>query len=281
MRDELLTEAVCEDTRDLSRRSTREIVAAIHAADASVAAAVERVLPEIVRAVDLLVLVLQGGGRWFNVGAGTSGRLGTIDAAELLPTFGFPPERVEGIMAGGVAALVRAAEGAEDDAQAARDALRARELMPGDAVLAISASGRTPFALAALEEARGAGARRIALTCDPASPIARAAEVSIAPVVGPEVVAGSTRMKGGLAQKMVLHTLSTAVMVRLGRVEGNEMTSLVPSSRKLERRALRIVCERTGAPEACARAALAAAHGSVSGALALLRRGASAGEPTR
>jgi N-acetylmuramic acid 6-phosphate etherase len=272
MRDELLTEAVCESTRDLSRRGAREIVSAIHAADSTVALAVERVLPEIVRAVDLLVLVLQGGGRWFNVGAGTSGRLGMIDAAELLPTFGFPPDRVEGIMAGGHAALVRAAEGAEDDAQAARDALRARELMPGDAVLAISASGRTPFARAALEEARAVGARRLALTCDPESPVAQAAEVSIAPVVGPEVITGSTRMKGGLAQKMVLHTLSTAVMVRLGRVEGNEMTNLVPSSRKLERRALRIVLELTGVPEACARAALAAAHGSVSGALAVLRR---------
>jgi N-acetylmuramic acid 6-phosphate etherase len=272
MRDELLTEAVCENTRDLSRRSTREIVAAIHAADRSVPDAVSRVLPEIERAVDLLVLALQGGGRWFNVGAGTSGRLGTIDAAELLPTFGFPPERVEGIMAGGAAALVRAAEGAEDDGDAAREALRVRELMPGDAVLAISASGRTPFALAALEEARAVGARRIALTCDPASPVAQAAEVSIAPLVGPEVIRGSTRMKCGLAQKMVLHTLSTAVMVRLGRVEGNEMTNLVPSSRKLERRALRIVCELSGAPEACARSALAAAHGSVSGALALLRK---------
>ncbi len=272
MRDDLLTEAVCEDTRDLSRRSAREIVAAIHAADRTVAEAVERVLPEIVRAVDLLVLVLQGGGRWFNVGAGTSGRLGMIDAAELRPTFGFPADRVVGIMAGGEAALVHAAEGAEDDAQAARDALRARDLMPGDAVLAISASGRTPFALAALEEAQAVGARRIALTCDPSSPMAKAAEVSIAPCVGPEVIRGSTRMKGGLAQKMVLHTLSTAVMVRLGRVEGNEMTNLVPSSRKLERRALRIVRDLTGASEACARTALAASHGSVSGALAVLRK---------
>lgn len=272
MRDELLTEAVCENTRDLDRRSTREIVAAIHAADRTVPDAVARVLPEIERAVDLLVLVLQGGGRWFNVGAGTSGRLATIDAAELYPTFGFPPERIEGIMAGGHAALVRAAEGAEDSADAAREALRARDLMPGDAVLAISASGRTLFALAGLEEAHSVGARRIALTCDPASPIALAAEVSIAPQVGPEVIAGSTRMKGGLAQKMVLHTLSTAVMVRLGRVEGNEMTNLVPSSRKLARRALRIVCERAGVEEACARTALATAHGSVSGALALLRK---------
>src|SRR5512134_3090961 len=140
MGDAFLTETVCDATRDLDRRSTREIVAAIHAADSTVAAAVTRVLPEIERAVELLVLALQGGGRWFNVGAGTSGRLGTIDAAELWPTFGFPPDRVEGIMAGGHAALVHAAEGAEDDAEAARAALRARDLLPGDAVLAISAS---------------------------------------------------------------------------------------------------------------------------------------------
>ena len=272
MRDELLTEAVCESTRDLSRRSTREIVAAIHAADRSVPDAVARVLPEIERAVDLLVLALQGGGRWFNVGAGTSGRLGVLDASELFPTFGFPPERVEGIMAGGHAALVRAAEGAEDDAAAAREALRARELLPGDVVLAISASCRTPFALAALELAHEVGARRIALTGDASSPVALAADVSIAPLTGAEVITGSTRMKAGLAQKMVLHTLSTAVMVRLSRVEGNEMTNLVPSSRKLERRALRIVCELAGVPEACARTALATAHGSVAGALALLRK---------
>jgi N-acetylmuramic acid 6-phosphate etherase len=271
MRDEHLTEGVCESTLDLDRRSTREIVAAIHAADRSVADAVARVLPEIERSVDLLALALQGGGRWFYVGAGTSGRLGVIDAAELYPTFGFPPERAVGIIAGGDAALVHAAEGAEDDADAARAALRARDLIAGDVVLAISASGRTPFPLGALEEARRMGARRIALTCDPASPIARAAEVSIAPEVGAEVIAGSTRMKGGLAQKMVLHTLSTAVMVRLGRVEGNEMTNLVPSSRKLEERALRILCERAGASEAEARAALAACHGSVSEALARLR----------
>jgi N-acetylmuramic acid 6-phosphate etherase len=273
MRDELLTEAVCESTRDLSRRSTREIVAAIHEADRSVPDAVSRVLPEIERAVDLLVLALQGGGRWFNVGAGTSGRLGTIDAAELLPTFGFPPERVEGIMAGGAAALVRAAEGAEDDGDAAREALRVRELMPGDAVLAISASGRTPFALAALEEARAVGARRIALTCDPASPVAQAAEVSIAPLVGPEVIRGSTRMKCGLAQKMVLHTLSTAVMVKLGLVQGNLMTNLSTSSDKLRNRALRIVMALSRCDERRASELLAAHDGDVSAAVAAARRG--------
>jgi N-acetylmuramic acid 6-phosphate etherase len=163
-------------------------------------------------------------------------------------------------------------EGAEDDAAAARRALRERDLMPGDAVLALSASGRTPFALAALEEARELGARRIAVTCDPDAPLAAAAEVAIVPQVGPEVIAGSTRMKGGLAEKMVLHLLSTTVMVRLGRVEGNLMTNLVPASRKLERRALRILVTLGGASEEHARRALEECRGSLSDALERLRR---------
>jgi len=272
MSDELLTEAILESTRDLDRRSAGEILEAIHREDRRAFEAVGCVLPALERAVEVMVLVLQGGGRWFNVGAGTSGRMGVADAAELLPTYGYPPERVIGIMAGGPRALVRAVEGAEDVAEDARRALRQHELMPGDAVVALSASGRTPYALGAFEEALAAGARRIAITCDPASPLAAAAEVAIAPVVGAEVIAGSTRMKGGLAQKMVLHLLSTTVMVRLGRVEGNQMTNLHPTSRKLERRARRIVMARAGVDEACARQALAAVHGSVEDALAKLRR---------
>jgi len=271
MSDELLTEAILESTRDLDRRSTREILEAIHCEDRRAFDAVGRVLPDLERAVDVLVLVLQGGGRWLNLGAGTSGRLGVADAAELLPTYGYPPERVIGIMAGGPSALVRAVEGAEDVAEDARRALRHHELMPGDAVVALSASGRTPYALGAFEEALAVGARRIAITCDPASPLAAAAEVAIAPLVGAEVIAGSTRMKGGLAQKMVLHLLSTTVMVRLGRVEGNQMTNLHPTSRKLERRARRIVMARAGVDEARAKQALAEVHGSVQDALARLR----------
>jgi N-acetylmuramic acid 6-phosphate etherase len=161
--------------------------------------------------------------------------------------------------------------GRRDRAEDAREELRRRELLPGDAVLAISASGRTPFTLAALEEAARVGARRLALTCDPSSPLAALAEVTIAPEVGPEVIAGSTRMKGGLAQKMVLHLLSTTVMVRLGRVEGNQMTNLVPASRKLETRALRILSTLGEIDEARARALLHECHGSVQDALARLR----------
>ena len=271
MPDELLTEAVLESTRDLDRRSAREILELIHAEDLVAAQAVGRVLGEIERAVGVLVLVLQGGGRWFNVGAGTSGRMGVLDAAEIPPTFGYPAERVQAIQAGGLDAVWCAQEGVEDRAEDARLELRRRELLPGDAVLAISASGRTPFTLAALEEAARVGARRLALTCDPSSPLAALAEVTIAPEVGPEVIAGSTRMKGGLAQKMVLHLLSTTVMVRLGRVEGNQMTNLVPASRKLETRALRILSTLGEIDEARARALLRECHGSVQDALARLR----------
>ena len=276
MPDELLTEAILEATRDLDRRSAREILELIHAEDLVAAHAVGEVLGAIERAVEVLVLVLQGGGRWFNVGAGTSGRMGVLDAAEIPPTFGYPAERVQAIQAGGFEAVWCAREGVEDDAAAARQELRRRELMPGDAIVAISASGYTPFTLAALEEALHVGARRIAITCNADSPLARQAEVAITPEVGPEVIAGSTRMKGGLAQKMVLHLLSTTVMVRLGRVEGNQMTNLVPASRKLEGRALRILATLGGIDEQRARTLLRECHGSVQEALARLRA-----EPTR
>src|SRR5262245_60073447 len=167
MTDDVLTEEVLEATRDLDRRSTREILEAIHREDLRAAQAVGCVLPQIEEAVAILVLCLQGGGRWLNVGAGTSGRMGVLDASEIPPTFGYPAERVQGVIAGGDEALRRAIEGAEDDGAAARRALRERELLPGDAVVALSASGRTPYALAALDEARRVGARRIAVTCDP------------------------------------------------------------------------------------------------------------------
>lgn len=271
MADDVLTEAALDATGDLDRRSVPEILRAIHEQDVFAARAVGDVLDDVARAVEVLVLVLQGGGRWLYAGAGTSGRLGALDAAEVPPTFGYPPERVQAVIAGGDRALSHAVEGAEDDPEAARAALRARELLPGDAVVALSASGRTPFALGALEEAAARGARRIAVTCDPGSPLAEAAEVTIAPATGPEVIAGSTRMKAGLAQKMVLHLLSTAVMVRLGRVEGNRMTSLRPASRKLRRRALEILVALGGVDEARAEHLLEECDGSVSEALVRLR----------
>ena len=266
------TEAVLEETCDFDQLAIDAILDAIHAEDRRAVEAVAGVLPAVARSVHLLVAALSAGGRWFNVGAGTSGRMGVLDAAEIPPTFGFEAERIEGLIAGGPAALARAREGAEDDAEGARAALRARRLGKLDAVVALSASGRTPYALAGLEVAREVGARRIAITCDPSSPLAAAAEVAIAPRVGAEVIAGSTRMKGGLVQKMILHQLSTAVMVKLGRVEGNRMTYLRPASRKLWARALRLVMELGAVDEPRARALLERSAGNVAEALREARR---------
>jgi N-acetylmuramic acid 6-phosphate etherase len=229
------------------------------------------VLPELARAAELLHDTLAGGGRWFNVGAGTSGRLGMLDAAELPPTFGIDPASVQAVMAGGVAAVERAVEGAEDDANAAGVELERRGLSARDAVLALSASGRTPFALGAVEYARALGARTIGVTCAPGSPLALAVEVPIVVEVGPEVIAGSTRMKDGLAQKMVLHALSTTVMVRLGRVRGNLMAEIRGASRKLRERGVRIVARLARVSAAEAARVLDDCEGSVPAALEKLR----------
>jgi N-acetylmuramic acid 6-phosphate etherase len=266
------TEAVLEATRHLDRWSVKEILEAIHAEDRNAVDAVEQVLPSVEAAVDVLVCALVGGRRWFNVGAGTSGRMGALDAAEIPPTFGMPSHRVQAVVAGGERALVRSVEGAEDDAEAAVWELRERELAPGDVVLAISASGETPFALGSFEIAHAVGARTIALTCNPGSSLAEAAEIAIAPVVGPEVIAGSTRMKGGLVQKMVLHMLSTAVMVRLGLVEGNLMANMIPASNKLRERGVRIVMMLAGVDADQAAADLDTADGNAARAVALARK---------
>ena len=268
MRIERPTEAILDETRDLDRRSVEEILALIHAQDRVAVDAVGRVLPEISQAVDVLVCALSGGGRWYNVGAGTSGRMGALDAAEIPPTFGLPSHRVQAVIAGGEEALSRAVEEAEDDPEAARRQLREAGLRPGDAVVAISASGRTPFALAAVEVAHEVGARTIAIACDPNSDLAQDAEISIVPQVGAEVIAGSTRMKGGLAQKMVLHLMSTTVMVKLGYVAGNLMTNLLPTSKKLRERGNRIVAQMLEIDEARAAEILEASGGLVSEAIA-------------
>ena len=267
MASELPTEAVHEDAHDLDRRSSAEILALIHREDGMAHAAVTAVLPEMEQAVDVLTCVLAGGGRWFNVGAGTSGRIGVLDASEIPPTYGLSPRVVQGVIAGGERALRQAVEGAEDDAEAIKLELAERGLGLGDVVVALSASGRTPFARGAVEAACEAGARSIAISCDPDSPLAQEAEISIAPQVGPEVVAGSTRMKGGLAQKMVLTARSTAVMVRLGKVKGPHMTHVMPASEKLRARAIRIVTSLTGVDDARARALLRDHDGYVDAAV--------------
>ena len=267
------TEDILEATRDMDQWASERIVQAIHAEDGRAWEAVGAVLPQVAEAAEVLALVLGGGGCWFNVGAGTSGRLGALDAAELKPTFGLAPDRVQAVLAGGEKALVRAVEEAEDQPERAAFELRERGLSAGDAVLAISASGHTPFTLGSLEVAHEVGARTIALTCNPSSPLAEAAEISIAPQVGPEVIAGSTRMKGGLAQKMVLHMLSTTVMVRLGYVAGNLMTHLSPASQKLRERGVQIVMQLGGLGRSGAEALIDECGGDVSAAARRAREG--------
>jgi N-acetylmuramic acid 6-phosphate etherase len=265
------TEAILDDARDLDQRSVEEVLQLMHREDAVAHAVVGRALPEIACAVELLVCSIRGGGRWFNVGAGTSGRMGVLDAAEIPPTFGVSPEVVQAIIAGGDRALREALEGAEDNPEAASWELRERGLKPGDAVVALSASGTTPFALGAFEAAREVSARRIAITCTAGSPLAHDAEIAIVTQTGPEVVAGSTRLKGGLAQKMVLHLLSTTVMVQLGRVQGNLMTNIAPRSNKLRARAVRILTELAGVETEAAARVLERNNGCIESALQELK----------
>lgn len=241
-----ITEQVNPRTKDIDCRSTFEIVTLINKEDETVAEAVSRVLDRIAVAVDLIVARLSMGGRLFYVGTGTSGRLGVLDASECPPTFGVSSDLVRGIIAGGYDALHRSVEAAEDDPeQAARD-LDSVDLSSLDAVVGISASGATPYTLGALEHAKKMGAAVIAVTCNPDSKMASAADVSIAPVVGPEVIAGSSRMKAGTAQKMILNMISTATMIRLGLVYGNLMSNLRANNEKLVRRAHGILAQETG-----------------------------------
>jgi N-acetylmuramic acid 6-phosphate etherase len=264
------TEASLERSSALDEMSSEQILELIHSEDALAHAAVGRVLPQIAEAVEVLACAISGGGRWFNVGAGTSGRLGVLDASEIPPTYGLSPRVVQGVIAGGDRALRNAVENAEDDSIAGSLELEERGLTLGDVVLGISASGTTPFVLGAIEAATHVGARTIALSCDPSSPLAESAEISIAPLVGAEVVTGSTRMKGGLAQKMVLSALSTSVMVRIGRVRGHHMTHVSTASSKLRGRAVRIVMELGRVDRDRARELLRNTEGSVELALDIL-----------
>ena len=266
-----VTEASNPRTRDLDRLDTLTLLTTIVREDEAVASAVRAALPQLERACEALVATLSAGGRWLNVGAGTSGRIGVLDAAEIPPTFGLEPARVQGLIAGGEAALRHAVEGAEDDAESAVRDLCALEFGGGDALVALSASGTTPYALGASAHARSLGAVCIGITCAPESPLVCAVDIPIVTEVGPEVISGSTRMKGGLAQKMILHTLSTAVMVQLGRVRGNAMTGMRAVNRKLRDRAERIVTELADCTLDEARDALDAADGSVEEALEALK----------
>ncbi|HET6979583.1 MAG TPA: N-acetylmuramic acid 6-phosphate etherase [Pyrinomonadaceae bacterium] len=241
---------------DLSSKSTADIVALMNDEDALVAAAVHRVLGEVVKAVDETVARLAKGGRLFYTGTGTSGRLGVLDASECPPTFGVSPELVQGVIAGGYDACHRAVEASEDDAEAGAADLKQRNFGAGDVLVGIAASGRTPYTVGAIKFARALGAFTVGLTVVPGSAITEAAELSIVPVVGPEVLTGSSRLKAGTAQKMVLNMISTATMVRLGYVSGNRMSHLQARNIKLRDRAVRIVMKETGVNEQTATAAL-------------------------
>jgi N-acetylmuramic acid 6-phosphate etherase len=269
-----VTEEENPRTRDIGRLDSLGVVRLMNEEDARVAEAVGRVLPQVAEAVDGIVARLSGGGRLFYVGTGTSGRLGVLDAAECPPTFGVSPELVQGIIAGGYEACYRAVEASEDDAEAGARDLMARGVGAGDAVVGIAASGRTPYTLGALQGARTLGALTVALTCVPASPLTGAADVAIVPVVGPEVIAGSTRLKAGTAQKLVLNMLSTATMIRLGYVTGNRMTNLLPRNSKLRARSLRILRAETELDEEAAQRAFDAAGGDLRVALVMHASGA-------
>lgn len=271
---ELTTESRNPKTAALDRLPTEEILRLINEEDKTIAFAVEEQIPQIARAVEVLVAALSEGGRLFYVGAGTSGRLGVLDAAECPPTFGTDPELVQGLIAGGTEAVFRSQESVEDDCSAGARDLEARGLRSVDVVVGISASGRTPYVLGALEAARKLRAATIGVTCNKQAEMAPVVDVLIAPVVGSEVVTGSTRMKAGTAEKMVLNMLSTATMVRLGRVESNLMADLQTRSGKLRNRAVRIVSLLAQVPPERAGEALNSAGGNVRAAVRLLSQGA-------
>ncbi len=273
-----LTEQENPRTAQIGELPTLEVVRLMNEEDARVAEAVGRVLPEVSRAVDGIVERLRAGGRLFYTGTGTSGRLGVLDAAECPPTFGVSPELVQGIIAGGYDATYRAVEASEDDRSAGGRDLDARGVRSIDAVVGIAASGRTPYTVGAVDYARSKGVFTVALTCAPDSEITRVAEVSIVAVVGPEVIAGSTRLKAGTAQKMVLNMLSTATMIRLGYVTGNRMTNMLTRNTKLRARAVRILTAEAGLDEANAAAALENAGGDLRLALVMNKTACSRAE---
>lgn len=276
-----ITEQENPRTTNLSSLSVSEIVSLMNEEDALVAAAVQRVLPAVVQAVEGIVSRLSGNGRLFYVGTGTSGRLGVLDASECPPTFGVAPDMVQAIIAGGYEACYRAVEASEDDREAGENDLRARGFTGDDVLVGIAASGRTPYTVGAVSYARSLGALTIAITSSPESPIVTAAQISIVPVVGPEVVAGSTRLKAGTAQKMTLNMLSTAAMVKLGYVTGNRMTNVHTRNSKLCARAVRIIMAEVGLDERAAEESLDRANGSLPVALLMAKEGCSQQEAER
>ncbi|PTA95976.1 N-acetylmuramic acid 6-phosphate etherase [Kluyvera sp. Nf5] len=242
----LVSETRNPETMDLDALTTIELVNRFNQQDTLVAQAVKATLPEVARAVDAAVLALKAGGRIIYMGAGTSGRLGVLDASECPPTFGVPHGLVVGLIAGGPGALLKAVEGAEDNAQLGEDDLKALSLNAADLVVGLAASGRTPYVIGGLKYANAVGCTTVAISCNPDSPIAHEADIAISPVVGPEALTGSTRLKSGTAQKLVLNMISTGAMVKFGKVYQNLMVDMKATNIKLVDRACRMVVEATG-----------------------------------
>lgn len=245
MLENLLTESRNAASASIDRLPTAEMLAVMNAADSEVPGAVANVIPDIAHAVDEITNRLQNGGRLFYIGAGTSGRLGVLDASECPPTFNASPSLVQGIIAGGDRALRTSVEKAEDDPERGKADLRERDFNGGDALVGIAASGRTPYVLGAIEYARSLGALTIGLSCSPGSELSRTAEIAITPAPGPEIITGSTRMRAGTATKLVLNMISTGVMIRLGYVYGNLMVNVQPTNEKLIDRGRRIISALT------------------------------------
>jgi len=266
----LVSETRNPDTFDLDNLSTLEMVSKFNQQDATVAAAVALTLPQVAMAVDAAAAALTAGGRLIYMGAGTSGRLGVLDASECPPTFGVAHGVIVGLIAGGPGALLKAVEGAEDNEQLGISDLQALNLTVNDMVVGIAASGRTPYVIGALRYARQFGCRTAAISCNPGSPIAHEAEIAISPVVGPEALTGSTRLKSGTAQKLVLNMLSTGAMVKIGKVYQNLMVDMQATNIKLVDRARRMVCEATGCDAEQAETALLQVHYEVKTAILMI-----------
>jgi N-acetylmuramic acid 6-phosphate etherase len=270
--DQLTTEQTNQASAAIDTLSSLEIVKLMNAEDQKVALAVEKVAPEIAIAIDNIAKRLTDGGRLFYIGAGTSGRLGVLDASECPPTFNTHPSQVVGIIAGGPQALTTAIEGAEDDLSAAQKDLEAHQFGPPDVLVGIATSGRTPYVIGGLSYARQLGAYTIGFSCNPSSEIQRCSDLIIAPIVGPEVISGSTRLKSGTATKMVLNMLTTGTMVLLGKTYGNWMVDLRATNIKLKARSIRIVSTLAEISEPDAVAALDRCNGEVKVAIVASKR---------
>ncbi|MFP1945101.1 N-acetylmuramic acid 6-phosphate etherase [Lonsdalea quercina] len=274
----LVSESRHPATMDLDRMATLDMMALINREDQQVPEAIRQVLPAIAQAVDITAACMKAGGRLIYLGAGTSGRLGVLDASECPPTFGLAQGRVIGLIAGGPGALLQAVEGAEDNPAGGEADLAALSLTAQDMVIGLAASGRTPYVIGGLEYAHRIGCHTAAISCNPASPIARLAEIAISPVVGPEVLTGSTRLKSGTAQKLVLNMISTGAMVRLGKVYQNLMVDVKATNAKLVDRACRIVVEASGVERDIARRALEQTGYEVKPAIVMILTGCDAAQ---